>query len=845
MPNQKITFDKGLVTNRDPSSLTEGELQQAVGCEYRIGTSHIYKQPGRKAVAQANISHSINAIHKFQYDVQADKLIAYASDGDIHEATVSTSSVFGAAVLTGLTNAVPQFSSFSNSWIMCNGTDANYIREPQAVPVSGWSTGNWRKLGMRAPSTPLTISFSAGAGDEVNPDAGSGNWADEGNVIDESSISTFATGTANTGDPSQTTIWTFGSDAALDTGNGRYVKVRHAGVIDESIVGYRTPLSLFPVPGGITARIKIEVSEDGGSGWTEISNQLAPYTTRTSSFLLASGTDLDTQVQVKTSITALAIYNTLAWAQARVSNIKVVKDGGSDANTTTNTIFYALSERYEDSDGVIHNSPIGPMLELTPTEVGTAYGATLTLPGSTVNDFTTSFVIWRTLDSAGQGYPFFYEIDAIPSSETTFLDDFSLSLTLADDKEGKLYEVLNVLYPDGSTIAFPLHTPPPDSKMSLMFQGSMVYVPQAPKFKRRIYYSIPVSISAAAAEQVPEIYYIEFQTERNDVVNCIARTNSGRTLLAFFDTYTMLVNYLPQATDPGVFDNRVLEYVSTTRGAAGKHSAIEIDVGAGRTVAVAVDSLGVWATDGITEVQEWSRDIDWDTVMAGVTFSNIQLYNNFEMRRVEMLYVDSSSNHQEYHFYYGRAKEAHDGGRTLLVTGPHPASRSTGTIGYQCKHYFQLGAGTWAGLSGTVADGTVKTFIERKDASGDAYYTDDALAYDASGNVPFQVKTADFRFAGLGSAFIVDFGYPEWRTSDGAKTLAGTATSGFTGTFVRDSGSTSTVTKGFVIGTNKKIYWHRYADYCNFAVNDVSTTLMPALVEYEVELREGGIGREK
>jgi hypothetical protein len=53
------------------------------------------------------------------------------------------------------------------------------------------------------------------------------------------------------------------------------------------------------------------------------------------------------------------------------------------------------------------------------------------------------------------------------------------------------------------------------------------------------------------------------------------------------------------------------------------------------------------------------------------------------------------------------------------------------------------------------------------------------------------------------------------------------------------------VTKGFVIGTNKKIYWHRYADYCNFAVNDVSTTLMPALVEYEVELREGGIGREK
>ncbi len=178
----------------------------------------------------------------------------------------------------------------------------------------------------------------------------------------------------------------------------------------------------------------------------------------------------------------------------------------------------------------------------------------------------------------------------------------------------------------------------------------------APPNSSRLYYSIPSTISAVGIEQVPELYFLDFITDNNDTITSITKANNGRALIVFFERYSMLVLALPQATDPGVFDQRIVEYVSNRRGAAGTHSATEVTLTSGRTISVAVDALGVWATDGISMIHEWSNDLDWDTHMSGVTMADIQLEDNPEMRRVEMLYTDGSGNRQAFHYFYGQCR---------------------------------------------------------------------------------------------------------------------------------------------------------------------------------------------
>jgi len=67
----------------------------------------------------------------------------------------------------------------------------------------------------------------------------------------------------------------------------------------------------------------------------------------------------------------------------------------------------------------------------------------------------------------------------------------------------------------------------------------------------------------------------------------------------------------------------------------------------------------------------------------------------------------------------------------------------------------------------------------------------------------------------------------------------------FQGIFRRDAASDVTKLIAFNPSTDKKMYWHKYCDYhaikCQYIT---STAHVPALVGYEVEVRDAGIGRE-
>lgn len=723
MPNIPINFSQGLVTARDASTLKPGELQTAVGCEYRVGTPHVYKQPGRTATGNS-FANIILGIHKFSYETGDNKLIAYLGTeppgrgggiggrtGTIYEAAPTTTPNFQSSGLSSLSaGAIPQFSSFNDTWVMCNGSDPNYMREANPVSVdttgdgnSNWTQGNWRTLGMNPPSVqPAWVKSALATGEAKYPvvDAG-GNYTNVNNVRDGDK-DTYAYATVNTEGQSLTTTWKFTGVSINDLSEQLTLSITHKASSSVNSINIQASAVDATVDvSWITAKQTIEVSEDGGANWTTIVSSSSSYQQNTTTYVLNTVVAADlTNLWVRAITSCTNTEGAGVWFTGRVGLV-VLDNGQSVAEiTTTNDMWYIMTERYIDSDGVTHESAASPLSEKLPPDT---YGANIiTIPSVPVNAHTQNFVIYRSLDAAGQGWPFMYQIAEVPVWDAggdyidkigdTPLDAatgeyYGLTLLRGDEFA---YEVLPVLYPTNEQLYTSINGAPPLAKLARLFQGSMVYVPVT---GNRIHYSIPTNISSQGAEQVPDLYYLEFLTPLNDNVVSICTANAGRSLIVYFERYSLLVNYLPQATDPGVFDTRISEYISTHRGCGGRLLSIELDVSAGRTIAVAVDKLGVWSTDGVSALQEWSRDLDWDTLMSGVDLTIAELVDNPEMRRIELLYTDTSGDRQELHFFYGRLKQDIDGNQSPYITGPHP-------MGVRCHHYNLDEDGAWQGWSG-------------------------------------------------------------------------------------------------------------------------------------------------
>jgi len=711
MPNIPINFSQGLVTARDASTLKPGELQTAKGCEYRVGSPHVYKQPGRTATGNSFVG-TILGIHKYEYQTGDDKLVASAG-GSMYEASPTTTPSFVSSGLNGLsTTAIPHFSSFNDTWIMCNGADINYVREANAVFVdstgdgdNNWSKGNWRPLGLQPPDEkPAWVENALATGSTAAPAASAGGSYTNVDNARDSDLATYAYATVRTANSPKVTTWSFSGSIADISGN-LTLTITHGSASSVNTIGINPVGHDVDVSTSwINAKQKIEVSEDGGANWTTISALGGTITSKVTKYTLTTVVFGDLSPLKVRATTEATLVTGDPWFQGKIYEIELDNGQAVGTYTTTNPLYYLITEKYIDSDEVPHESIASPISDAVPPDT---YGQIdITLPSAANNDHTQQFVIYRTLDLPNQGFPFFYKIgeanvweaggtyqDRIGDVPSTTIDELGTVVYYGLNQlrgTEEAYEALAILYPTNETLYTSLNGAPPISKIAKLFQGSMVYVPTT---GNRIHYSIPTNISSQGAEQVPAQYYLEFLTPLNDDVVSICTCNAGRSLIVYFPRYSMLVNYLPQATDPGVFDTRVSEYVSTHRGCAGRLLSLELDVGAGRTIAISVDKLGVWSTDGVSTLQEWSRDLDWDTLMSGVDLSVAELVNNPQMRRIELLYEDTSGDRQEMHFFYGRLKQDNDGNQAPLITGPHP-------MGVRCHHYGLDSDGEWQGWSG-------------------------------------------------------------------------------------------------------------------------------------------------
>jgi len=807
-----LMFDNGLVTVRDPSTLAPGELAIATGCEYRVGTSHLHKIPGRSSAGDTTESAAVDGVGLLIYETGDSKVVAVVN-GKVYEATPGSTLTFDGAPtptppLTGLTaGAVPWFTSYADQWIMVNATDDNYIREPN---------GNWRTLGMVAPPEQTTVTTSAIAGTAIRPTAG-GNFSQPNAAVDADG-NTYAMGAATTDAPTITETYTFGAETL--SGYYLYVTYSTQGVEYSGTTAARD--STFPERGqealppsrDVTrsfGNILVEYTLDATAGtpvWVELANNNGTNKT-TATVAIPDAAYLAGELAVRVTVT---FTSGEAAFKGLVYDVRL-NDAASTAVTVVNGLYYFVTERYTDADGKIHESaPTNISDKVSPGDYALI---SVNLP-TQVNTFADEYVVYRSLDTEAGGYPFLYEVGTIGISASTWPDDFSYSLSSPLDKTS-LFDFITVLYPDGSQLDFPINVPPPKSKFALPYQGSMVYIPV--DIPRRVYYSIPANLSSVGLEQVPDLYYLEFLTPRNDIATTAAVTNGGRSLLVYFPAYTMLVTSLPQASDPQRFDNRIREEVSNIRGSAGRLTATSFTPDDGITVlAASVDSLGLWVTDGVGFIRSSSDDLDWSTLMSGVDLTIAQLIDNPVMSRLELLYLDGSQ-YKELHFFYGQPKE----NGQPKITGPH-------TVGFKSKTWGNYN-GTWFGWTGDDGDGIV--YYERGQAS------DASNAEDSAGTVTFDVQTGDIYDQGLGRASLIEFGYPKFEINLN-KTLR------VRGTFRRDGYSTAqSIDKDYNAGTQKKFMIHRYADRHRIRFTDATNTAMPALVAYTYSVRDAGDARDR
>lgn len=803
MPTLHNDASLGIVTSRDASSLRPGEMVSATGCEYHVGSPHLYKLPGRTSTDTA-LGAAVDAVVKLQYE--SGDILTAVCGGSVYESTLSTSPTFGAATLTGLTSgATPQFTGIQEKWLMWNGTDDNYLRE---------SDGTWRRVGMQPPLAAPTAAVISGSTASHYPTAVSGSYGNPSLACDAVG-DTSSIGMVDETTSTRTQTWKFTTNLAT---TNRYLKIFHkatgsAGATHGPAKGEQTTTD------SSNAIVTISYSTDGGVNYTQLLRQGVSIGLTTISVLLNDALVMTNNLYVKASISG-----TVGFASHFMYTIKV-SAGRSATTPVTNDLYYGFTEVYIDDDGIVHE---GNMLESTIVKVDAAtanntYGITLTFPAK-ATPHATKYYIYRSIMEAGGGYPNMYLIDQVAAGAGNWIDDFDPLIPLDEAASDTIYPTLDVLYPTGETLSWSAHGPPPKAKAIVYFNGSALYLPADPSLGSRVYYSLPSTIASAGLEQIPDPYYLQFQTPRNDLGTALAVTNGGKSALVFFENYTMIVNYLPQSTDPGGFDNRVVEYVSNIRGCAGPRATMEFTLPAGQTLVAAVDSLGLWVTNGVNMVQEWSKDLDWVTAFNGVDLTTVTLVDKPHKRRLELLFVGTDGTHQEYHFFYGRMKQDGDGGPAPLITGPHPS-------GCSCKHYCTID-GVWQGFGGD-ASTTGDVFLE------DSGWADASNGYDTEGNIPWVWESPDVYLQGFSVAQILEQINPKFTDHGEPKAFT------ILLSFHRDKGKSYSKTKTYTAGEQQQVYVHAYADRHSVQFSDISTTESPAFIGYDVEMRGGGPTRDK
>jgi len=660
-----ITFDKGLNTAKDPSQLDNGEMVQATGVVYRPGDQRAHKIGGVTTFADTGSSKRIDGVALLQYDTGGTDKVVALSDKVLYSANLSNTGATGT-----ITTLKSGLGSLATSLSAAQFNDKQYLAvgsENLAVK----SDGTTHAVGMKGPTGTLT--GVAGLGTILIRAASDAGVFTNGSSAYDTDLATYAHSTLSTaGSVTERFSWS----GTSNTGTSRVLEVKWA------LTGFPAGLPDWPSDGdfddvgttfdsGYRARVKFEISEDGGLTFTEVMNKTRTQATGEiyAQFDITDTTDIDGNLILKAT---LQYVSGDADASLNIYDVNV-NDGGTASNFTTKVGFYYGVAEFDENEGDPGPAIFSPLIQMT----GSVNNVLLTLPTS-ANSRATHWRIYRTTDGGSLPATLGLISSDKPISATTFLDTFPKFDIDDNDQALPFLPLLRTLAQQDVEAIAPLYFqqnhPPRRMIRFRVFEGSLVGL--SADNTRAMYYSM-----AGKPQSWPEINVIEsFPFEEHDeLVDCVSL---GSILLVAAKGLMMRLTGLPRVVNSSQDRSRV-EPLQGAPGCVGRYALTAFSV-QGESRAAWISPYGVYATNGDSSLRI-SDSIDW-TIFDGIDKSKWVLH--WDANRLALVMSTGSSDGKYYLIHM--APEHRKDGQQPKWTGPHYGSFngfSSGQVGSTHRLY--------------------------------------------------------------------------------------------------------------------------------------------------------------
>lgn len=173
------TFDGGLVTARDPATLSPGEVSRAINCIYRPSSPGLWKAPGRVSYNSSALAASAKGLRYLRFatgTTTIEYLVAHVED-DYYSSlfTAETGGTFASLTTAVGTGATLETINYNNRYYLLNGNTDNV---GNTVAKLSESTGliTTRAHGLAEVTQVPTLALATGEGWPNTTDFGTGYY---------------------------------------------------------------------------------------------------------------------------------------------------------------------------------------------------------------------------------------------------------------------------------------------------------------------------------------------------------------------------------------------------------------------------------------------------------------------------------------------------------------------------------------------------------------------------------------------------------------------------------------------------------------------------------------------
>lgn len=698
----KLPFNLGVVSSKGPEENEPGELRQATGCYYKPGDDRrIHKLPGRTALHSSGVAPSgtVFGVYLAQFDNGTDYLIALSPSGYSYREADPTNTE-GFQLLSGLEGVEGKMFGihYEDRHYLCNDTQQNLTVEASGTGLISRAMGMERPLpfqdgDVQAAGSGLTQRGSAHTTYPNNAQTQTG-YSFPGqaynNPINDplfpNSVDGWAVSWAKLGESRTLEISGFaaipaGSILNIDQQVSLYeddVELGgFAGIFQKSRQkllnrGFQSRVSVLfdfgngygSLPDGVAAGVV-------GITWNNIRNRRVyqyPFT----NFSMGAG-DFRMKFTHRTFGTAFQQSAYIHWLYDTNIVLSGVQGGYGDKNKNpfvASGFLYGYAE-YDSTRGL--QGPARWMKNgLTVSGAAdTDYNSVVwTLPsGGPVNPNADQYLIYRTAQEgvapADLGVVAEIDIPADKSIRPVFVDRF---VEFDENTQPPdLYEVLEITQPDGTSLPFDLHEPPPPADFITVYQDSVVLIPQSQP--RSIRYSEP-----GLPESFPLIYEIsKFPLPENDQL--VTLVPLDRVLMVLMKEAVVRVTDLPFVSEE-TYSDATTNRLEGIPGCVGRYAACSMSM-AGEPAAAWVSRHGIYLCDGALagSITEEIRDLFEDETITKNLGSAVLKWDD---NRDHLIFAyDSDGDGFNDRYYLGHLNERHIKGQVFgrfplpKWTGPH------------------------------------------------------------------------------------------------------------------------------------------------------------------------------